>query len=452
MVKFLTLGGGSEIGANCYYFNIEGTGIILDCGLHPREKGIKALPDFDLINDLPVDFVLISHAHQDHLSALPFLIKKFPYLKIYCTPQTRAVAELTLHSSVSLIRNQLKEDNIEVYSHEEVDQLIKFIFYKEYDNQFIINGYKHNSTEDISCTFLDAGHIIGSSAILIEFGDNKILYTGDICFHNQNLLPKAKINLKGITTLITETTYGSTDTSKFSIKKEQDKFTSAINKYINGNASILIPVFSLGKTQEMLALLHKLMKSGKIPAVDLFTDGIARKINRIYDYNRYTINYIDSELKIENIPQKRLYQVIHIEKLLKQPCIVLAASGMVLPGTASFKLAQRWLLQNNAAIFTVGYMDPESPGSFIANAKTGGKIHLTPTSPEIEVKCSIEKFRFPSHALRELLLQFISDISPVNIILTHGDESAQDYIGHKLLTRLPNVKLYAAEKGKEISL
>lgn len=452
MFRFLPLGGGDEIGANCYYINIEGTGIILDCGMHPRKNGIEALPDFDLLNDLPVDFVLISHAHQDHIASLPFLIKRFPYLKIYCTPQTRAVAELTLHGSVSLIKNQLQEANIKVYSHEEIDLLIQSIFYKEYDNRFEINGYARNSDKDIYCTFIDAGHIIGSAVILIEYREEKILYTGDICLHNQNLLPKADINLKNITTLITETTYGSTDTSKFKLSKEQERFTTAVNKYINNGYPVLIPVFSLGKTQEMLVLLNKLMLSGKLARVDIYTDGIARKINRVYDYNRYTINYLDPELEVERIPQKRLYQVAHPEGLLKQPCIVLAASGMVLPGTASYRLAPKWLTQKDAAIFIVGYMDPESPGFIIAEAKTGDKIKLTPSSPEITVKCSIEKFSFPSHALRELLLKFIKDIAPKNIILTHGDYSAQDYIGHKLLTTMDGIKLYSAVKGKQIDI
>lgn len=452
MFKFLPLGGGDEIGANCYYINIAGTGIILDCGLHPRKNGIEALPDFDLLNDLPVDFVIISHAHQDHLASLPFLIKKFPYLKIYCTPQSRAVAELTLHGSVSLIKNQLQDSNIKVYSHEEIDLLIQSIFYKEYDTRFVINGYAHNSDKNIHCTFMDAGHIIGSAAVLIEFGDEKILYTGDLCLHNQNLLPKANIHLKGITTLITETTYGSTDTSGFELKKEQERFAYAVNKYINNSSPILIPVFSLGKTQEMLALLNKLMLSGKLAPVEIFTDGIARKINRVYDYNRYVINYINPELEIEKILQKRLYQVIHIEKLLKQPCIVLAASGMLFPGTASYKLAPKWLMQKDAAIFIVGYMDPESPGYIIANAKTGDRIKLAPSLPEITVRCSIEKFSFPSHALRELLLKFIAEISPKNIILTHGDFQSQDYIGHKLLTTMEGIKLYSAEKGRQIEI
>ena len=127
MIRFLPLGGADEIGANCYYLNINETGIILDCGMHPKKAGIDAFPKFGLLKDKPVDYVLISHAHQDHLNALPFLIKEFPHLRIVTTPQTRAISELTLHNSISILKNQIKDDSFSVYSHEEVDLLIQSI-------------------------------------------------------------------------------------------------------------------------------------------------------------------------------------------------------------------------------------------------------------------------------------------------------------------------------------
>ena len=85
--------------------------------MHPRKKGLEALPNFGLLDDKPVDFVLISHAHQDHLNALPFLVKKLPHIKIITTPQTRALAELTLRNSISILKSQTTNTEIEIYSH-----------------------------------------------------------------------------------------------------------------------------------------------------------------------------------------------------------------------------------------------------------------------------------------------------------------------------------------------
>ena len=140
MIEFLPLGGADEIGANSYYLNIDGTGIILDCGMHPKKTGLDALPNFNLLKNKPTDYVLISHAHQDHLNGLPFLIKEFPHLKIITSPQTRAIAELTLHNAISILSRQINDESFEIYSHDEVDLLIKTIDYKSYNNKFEITG------------------------------------------------------------------------------------------------------------------------------------------------------------------------------------------------------------------------------------------------------------------------------------------------------------------------
>ena len=174
MIKFLPLGGAGEIGANCYYLNINGVGIILDCGMHPQKTGFDSLPKFDLLENRPTDYVLISHSHQDHLNALPFLIKKFPHLKIITTPQTRAVAELTLHNAISILKRQVDESEFEIYSRDEVDLLIKSINYKSYNEKFILSSLSSNAK--VEAEFFDAGHIIGSAGILLKSGGRKIFF------------------------------------------------------------------------------------------------------------------------------------------------------------------------------------------------------------------------------------------------------------------------------------
>src|ERR1039457_4870018 len=229
MIKFIPLGGAGEIGANCYYLNIEGTGILLDCGMHPQKKGLDALPNFDLIEDLSVDFVLISHAHMDHISSLPYLVQRHPYIKIISTPQTRALAELTLHNSVSILKEQLGDDDeIKIYSHEEIDLLIQSIEYKTYGEEFELEGY--NGTKIIRASFHDAGHILGSAGILINTGTIKIFYTGDIKLSNQTLLDKATLPETKVDILLLETTYGSTDSGTIlPWNMEAQRFASEAN-------------------------------------------------------------------------------------------------------------------------------------------------------------------------------------------------------------------------------
>jgi Cft2 family RNA processing exonuclease len=449
MIEFLPLGGAGEIGANCHYLNINNIGIILDCGMHPQKIGLDSLPKFELLDSKPTDYILISHAHQDHLNALPFLIKKFPHLKIITTPQTRAVAELTLHNAISILKRQVDESEFEIYSRDEVDLLIKSIDYRSYNEKFILNSL--NSNQEIEAEFFDAGHIIGSAGIFFAVNGIKIFFTGDINLSSQTLLSGANLPSEKVDILITETTYGATDSSEINNwEKEVERFSSSINKVINNGGSVLIPVFALGKLQEMLATIWLQMQRNKITGVDIYTGGIGNKINRIYDYNRYVVNRNETELMLSDIPQKNLNELIGFDDLFKFPSIVLASSGMMVESTNSFMLAKRWLQKKDSAIFTVGYMDPSTPGSIIASARKGDKIQLTDREKKTEVKCSIKNFRFSAHSKREELLSLVKKLNPDKVVLIHGDKEAINWMGASILKKYPGKKVYAAENFKEI--
>lgn len=453
MINFLSLGGAGEIGANCYYLNIGGTGIIIDCGIHPQKTGKESLPNFDLLKNRDVDYVLISHAHQDHLSGLPFLVQRHPYIKIITTPQTRALAELTLHDTISILKQQVPEDELKIYSHKEIDLLIQSIEYRSFKEEFEIKGHNHLDKENIKVTFFDAGHILGSVSILIEHNGNKIYYTGDINLKSQSWIKGASLPKIKVKILLLETTYGATDSSKINKwEKEAERFAEASNRIINEGGSILIPVFSLGKMQEVLKTIWKQMEAGKLTKVDIYTGGISRKISRAYDYNRFVVNCTDAAFELNTVPQKDLYEIGNPEEFFIHPCIVLATSGMMIEGTASFRLAQRWLKQNNSAIFTVGYMEKETPGFIVSTAKKGIKIKLSELSEETEVKCTIERFRFSAHSLREDLIKIANKLNPEKVILIHGDPPAIDWVGSEILKENKKRKVYAAEIGKEIFL
>jgi len=451
MIQFLPLGGAGEIGANCYYLNINGTGIVLDCGMHPQKKGLDALPDFNLLKDKPLDHVLITHAHLDHLNSLPFLIKKFPYLKITTTPQTRALSELTLHNTISILKREISDESFEIYSHDEVDLLIKSINYKSYEEEFYIKGFNRADDEPIKVKFYDAGHILGSAGIYLNYKGYKIFYTGDINISSQTLLPGAQLPEGKINTLISETTYGATDSSKIKVwQEEKDHFARSLNKVINSGGSVLIPVFSLGKMQEIFATILLLMKKNKVTDVDIYTGGIAKKITRAYDYNRFVVNYNQNDLVLHDSLQKDIRDVTNYDEFFKFPSIVLASSGMLIESTISFNLAKRWLRQKGSAIFTVGYMDESTPGYKIAKANKSAKIQLTELDKVKEVRCDIKKFNFSAHSKREELINITEKLNPENVILIHGEEDAINWMGNEILNRKKGTKVHAASQGKEI--
>ena len=449
-LKFLPLGGADEIGASCFYLNIDGTGILLDCGIHPRKNGYESLPNLDIIKNLPVDFCIVSHAHQDHLGALPILIKRFPHVRIYATKQTVEIAEYTLHNTVKILKESFSDTPELLYTHEEVDLLVRSMIDYRYNETFEIIGIRHNSHETIKVRFYDAGHILGSASILLEYEGKRIFYTGDINLNPQSLMLPALPPTKPVDILISESTYGAKDSNEFNNwENESDRFVQYLNNILNKGGSVLIPVFALGKTQELLSTLHKKLEKRKLTETIFYTGGLGTKINKLYDKNRFLVNYNDPNYELANIEQTDAYHINALQTYVKNPGIVLVSSGMFLKNTFSYQLLPFWLRQSKFGIAFVGYLDPESPGYKVLNAGTGKKVKF---EEDIEVKCSIEKFNFSSHARRDQLIELVEHLKPSRIILVHGEDNSKDLMGFKLLEKFPNIKLNSAAKLNKIEI
>jgi len=453
MIKFLPLGGADEVGASCFYLNIDGTGILLDSGIHPRKIGNNSLPKFELIENEPLDFLFISHAHQDHIGALPFLIKKFPHVKIYTTKQTLEIAKLTLHNTVRITNEQMTGTSDELlYNHDDIDLILRSITEVEYEEHLEIYGLRHSSNDNISVTFYDAGHILGSASILIEYQNRRILYTGDVKISPQTIMNGAILPDKPVDLLITESTYAATDSDKIgTVKTEGEKLIKEANKIILSGGSVLIPVFSLGKMQELLMFLHNQMRVGKLSETEIFTGGISRKIAHLYDTNRFLVNRKYDSVKLSEIEQLNYFDIVNPDYYKRHPSIVLASSGMMIENTMSNKLMKYWLHHKSFGIFIVGYMDLSTPGYQIAESNQGDEIEIG-IDRKIKIRCSISRFHFPSHSTREELLMIAEALKPSRVILIHGEPEAKEWLGHHILKAGKNIKVHSAEVGKSITV
>ena len=452
MIRFIPLGGADDIGASSYYLFIEGTGLLIDCGIHPRKKGLDSIPDFDRLKDLPLDSVIITHAHQDHIGALPFLIKKYPHVKIFATPQTREIAELTLRNAVSIIKKQETENkNFIAYTYKEVELLVRSMRDFAYKEIFELTGL--TGTEKITAAFHDAGHILGSASLLIESEKEKIFFTGDINLSNQAIMKGALLPETKVDILITESTYGNTDSEKIKgWKAEGNRLAKFINRKINNGGSVFIPAFSLGKTQELLAVISEMITSGKITDVPVYTGGLGKKISDLYDKNRYIVRRINPEFEFKLFPQNEIRLPGFFKEVTKNPAIVLSSSGMILEGTLSFDIVKYWVRQKDFGIAIVGYMDPESPGFRVANLSEGDKFRITDMSEEVINLAEVKKFSFNSHSVRGELLKIVEKLKPANTIIIHGEEKARDRFGFDILKQFPGMKVYSPQEYSEIIL
>ena len=452
-INFNVLGGGNEIGANSYLISINETNIVLDSGLHPRQKGSLAFPNFESIKNTNIEHLIISHAHTDHIASLPFFLKFFPYAKIYSTKPTHSLAEIMLSNTTRILREEFElefdKSMISNYKEETLDIIPMIMKRCDYNEKIFIN---ESDKENISFQFFDAGHILGSASVLINAGGKKIFYTGDINLRNQSLIPKAELPKHKVDVLITESTNCATENYP-DYKEETNRLASFINRVINKGGSVLIPSFALGKSQEILMRVHTLMKKNIIPHVPIYYSPMSKAINDVYDDYIYSNERVKKGFKLSEIDFTLLGRRDSVRgDFYKHPSIIIATSGMMMPRTASYTIAKQFLPRPNFGIAVCGYCDPETPGYLIKNAKYNELLYLNNIESPIDVKCEIGNFRFSSHSRKEEIESIVETLNPDTIIIVHGDENSINSLGGEMLKKYPEKRIIAPEKGRNYRL
>lgn len=426
IINFSVLGGGGEVGANCFQLACNGTRILLDCGTHPKKEGLACLPDFRLL-EKPPDLCLLSHAHMDHCGALPYLQKCYPGVCSYSTIPTRAIADRMMRSSVTVMEMLARERQIydyPLYDHSDVSLAVR-----------LLNGVPYNIPVEIGngtpieLRFINAGHVLGGASILLKFPGHTVFYTGDISHRRQFLIGSRERldETERVDTLIVESTLGATEEPESSsYQSEADRLAEAIRDVLRQGGSALLPCFALGRTQEMINVICHLQRNNKLPRVPIYSIGLGRAIYQIYDrYSDYlhpesSLTPLDHTVQLKNVWEKGL-----VQKLLLKPSIIIATSGMMTENTPSALLAQSMVTQSHHGIFFVGYLDPETLGYRLLHCKPGEALQFSFSAPPVEVILeNIRQFRFSAHASRRYLLQMIERLNPKNVVYVHGDPDA----------------------------
>lgn len=448
-MRFTNLTRANEIGANCYHLQWNGHGCLVDCGLHPKVEGIEALPRLELLAGKPVDAVLISHGHLDHLGALPVVLRQHPEARVCVTQATGLIANCALHNSVSVMTKQRGELDLMEYplfTHGEVDRLLDRLDRVPYTRPFEIGGAE--------ITFFEAGHIQGAAGMLIQARNETVFYTGDIKFSSMRITRAARLPKPPITTMVMECTRGNTPSQPdFSWDREVDRLASAIQATYARGGSVLIPCFALGKTQEVLKLLYDLFQQRRLATQPIFISGLSRSYTEIYD------ELADHGPRV--CPGFKLREKLHLEVLepregrmmkLGRGRLLLVSSGMMTPHTMSHRMAQRLAPDDSHAILFVGYVDPDSPAGKLRGAGQGGRVDFGDDAGEMDIQCQVDSFDFTSHCNREHMIECALRLRPRNIVLVHGDPPSLEWYRHELHTRLPGANILIPPSGETIEV
>lgn len=436
-------GANNETTGSKHLLNINGVNILLDCGMFQgkRWEARKKNENF-LFDPKELDFVILSHAHIDHSGLLPLLVKKGYHKKIYCTKATKdLVAYLLMDSahiqeSDAIYFNSKKHDKNEhiypLYDKIDAQMAIYNIVGFEYDEWIEL-------TSNIRYKHLDAGHILGSSQILIEYDENgikkRILYSGDLGRKNMPLL-RDPVIIDYTDTLILESTYGNRLHEDYNTVLP--KLADIVNNVVNRGGKIIIPAFALERAQELIYNFARLYEQKKIPGIPVYVDSpLTLNITSVFE--KY-MNLYDKEavafLSKNNNPfhLKNIYYIENVEESKKlqfrqDPCIIISAQGMCEAGRILHHLKNNISNPKNLLLI-VGYQATNTLGRKLEDGEKEVKIFGEMYKVNMEV---ISMHSFSAHAdYHDIIEHYKYTKNIKDIFLVHGENESSESLKQHL--------------------
>lgn len=461
-IKLKFLGGVRTVTGSSHLVSTQKSEILLDAGLFQghRDEFYQVNTTFQY-NPRKLDTIILSHAHLDHCGNLPSLIKKGIHCKIYATSATRDLCRLMLEDSGKIQEEDIKYVNKInqrlnlpprnlLYTLADARKAVKKIRPLSYHKRLCI-------TKDISFTFYDAGHILGSALIVLEIKEERrIIRLGYAVDLGRKDLPilNDPFPLKGLDYLILESTYGGRLHPP--IEEAKTKLKVAINRTFERKGKILIPSFTLERTQEIVYFLIELLREKAIPPMSIYVDSpLATDITEVFESH---LDYMDKEIsqiiKQGDNPFKfltlRYIREQEASKALnndRRPMIIIAGSGMCESGRILHHLKNN-IEDSRNTILVVGFMARDTLGKRIVERIPFVRIF----GMEYQLNAEVVVINaFSGHADQEELCDFVTLCLPLErIFLVHGDLDQSQALEKVLSSKGLNV--YIPNKDEEVLL
>lgn len=439
-VYIFCLGGVKQVGRSCFIVVTSESKIMLDCGINPGENNaIDAYPRIDWfdfkLEDL--DAVIISHAHIDHQGFLPTLFKYGYDGPVYCTEPTLPLMNLLQSDSVKIAQNNGVYCPYEV---RDINEIIKHCITLPY-------GKPTDISPDITITLNNAGHIMGSATVHVNIsGAHNILYSGDYKYAKTQLLDSAVSNYPRVETLITESTYGASSDIMPDQGIVYNSFTETINKTLISGGKVLIPVPAVGRAQEIMLVLDKEMKEGRLIEAPIYIEGMISEASAIHmSYAHYLGQDVRRSVSHGINPfQSEYFTVVNgwgkRDEVLKDqnPAIIMATSGMLEGGPSVEYFKEIATKENNKMIFvsyqingTLGRRMLDGNTNEVSMMDKNGKVKVIP------LKCKTQKIDgFSGHSDFNQILNFVSRIKPKRVLVNHGERTKSENTASTIYNKL----------------
>lgn len=433
-MRVTLLGGGSEVGASCAHVEIGGRRLLIDAGI--RLKGRDRLPDLAQIQDLGgIEAILVTHAHADHIGALPLVHQHYPDVPLYATRPTIRLMEVMLRDAVKVMgQAAVLEGEIPLYDERLVESMLTGTRPVEPGEALTLFGGA------VLVSWFPSGHILGACSLgLWGRGDASLLFSGDISVTPQRTVGGLRLPPGNRwDALVLESTYGGR--AHANRQAEESRLVAAVAQVVAGGGRVLIPAFALGRAQEVLLILGAAMARGELPPVPVYVDGLVRAVCEAYsDLLPYLPPPLQRLARRTGSPFFRGREVRPVASAAErhtllataEPAVIVASSGM-LTGGASAAYAAALASEPGSAIFLSGYQDAESPGAeLLALAEQGGGV-LRLGEQTVSLRCQVAKYGLSAHADAGELLAVARASGAQEVLLVHGDGEAREALAAQI--------------------
>ncbi len=458
-MKLTIHGAAQQVTGSMHLLDISGYQILIDCGLdYEKDRSLQSNEDFPF-NPSDIDVVILTHAHIDHSGNLPTLVRMGFEGQILCTPATADLTELLLLDSVSIFMNKIhksrkhnrkKHHNTQqpLYLQKHVMDTMDRVVTIGFNKAFRINN-------DIELTFIPVGHLLGAAAVVLNINDEgtqkSIAFTGDIGRKNYPVLNDPQ-NLPKVDFLVSESTYGGRLHSKD--KTVEQTLIETIDKAcIKESGRLIIPAFSIGRTQSLVYSLNKIFSEGLLPPIKVFVDSpMANAATEIFRKHHYLVNEDAQDFYRKKGDEFEFENLVYVENLKDsrqvsnyfEPCIIISSAGMLDGGRIQDHLYNN--IQNYyCTILFIGYC---SKGTLGYRLLRGDPIvHIK--DRELSVYATIKKTDVLSaHGDHDDLVNMVKQQDKTqlkNIFLVHGEDASMNALADAL--KAENYTVTIPQKG-----
>ncbi|MFA5831080.1 MAG: MBL fold metallo-hydrolase [Candidatus Paceibacterota bacterium] len=448
--KLTFVGGtGGPTGAN-FLFETADKKILIDCGMaqgsEENEASNREPFDYDPVS---VDALFVTHAHLDHIGRIPFLVKNGFRGKIYSTPPTKDIAELMFADALSIMGHEARQKQLEpLYEPEDARRALSLW-------EGVPYGKKIPLSDNLGIIFRDAGHVLGSAMVEVSYASKKMLFTGDLGNSPSPLLKDTEY-VPGIDYLLMESVYG--DREHEDRQERKNLLEDAIQKTIKNKGVLIIPVFSLERTQVLLFEINDLVESGRVKEIPVFLDSpLGIKITEVYKkYKSYFNASAQATIKggddVFKFPRLKFTEEAEESKSIHAvhpPKIIIAGSGMS-NGGRILHHEKDYLPDPKNTLLLIGYQAVGTPGRLIQEGEKKIKIY----GEDVKVNARVTAINgYSAHRDTNGLFDFVeamkNDLQKIFVVM--GETKASSFLAQRIHDYL-GLKAFVPKKGESVEL